>query len=427
MRSGVRFEHMNHLTAQHFVRKAWRWSVLLAAIFLVAGGRAGAAESGRFLLVFETSSGLKKNLPLVEQTLDGLFSSNLQHEMRENDDLAVWTVDQASHPGTFPLASWSPGDAQIYSARLKDFLEHQKYTRHTSLAALQPLLNRVVKSSEQLTVLIFCDSQSQLAGTPYDSGVNEILKKKPADGKARLAMCILVLRSYRGEYLGCSVNRSEPLDFPKFPPPPKPEPPVVRPAPIIAPAVVAPAVVPAPPVPALIIVGTKVGTNLSALTELASQPKVQPATNPPPPIPPASPATNPPVITPTNGSAPATIPAIISNPPPPATPAPAPIIQKISTPEPPPPPAPAMAAPTNPPTAMSAPANLPTASNSTAAATPAGDTSADTGFQRLILIGGGLLVAALGLVVWLALRSRRPRGSLITRSMQDDPRLPPRK
>ena len=399
MRSGVRIERMNHLTAQHFVRKAWRWSGLLAAIFLVAGVQAGAAESGRFLLVFETSPGLKKNLPLVEQTLDGLFSSNLQHELRENDDLAVWTVDQDLHPGTFPLASWSPDDAQMYSARLKDFLEHQKFTRHASLAALQPLLNRVVKSSERLTVLIFCDGQSQLAGTPYDSGVNEILKKVLMNGKAGPTMCILVLRSYRGEYLGCSVNRSEPLDFPKFPPPPKPEPPVVKPAPIIAPTMVAPAVVPTPSVPALIIIGTKVGTNPAALTEPASQPKVQPATNPPATIPPASSATNPPAITP------ASVPA----------------------PEPPPPAAPVMAAPTNPPTAMSSPASLPTVSNSTAAATPAVDTSSDTGFQRLIFIGSGLLVAALGLVVWLATRSRRPRGSLITSSMQDDSRLPPRK
>jgi hypothetical protein len=389
MRSGVRIEHMNHLTAQHFVRKAWRWSGLLAAIFLVAGVKAGAAESGRFLLVIETSPGLKKNLPLVEQTLDGLFSSNLQHELRENDDLAVWTVDQDLHPGAFSLASWSPDDAQLYSARLKDFLEHQKFTRHASLVALQPLLNRVVKSSERLTVLIFCDGQSQLAGTPYDSGVNEILKKAPANGKAGPTLCILVLRSYRGEYLGCSVNRSEPLDFPKFPPPPKPEPPVVKPAPIIALTGVAPAVVPAAPIPALIIVGTKVGTNLSALTEPVPQPKVQPATNPPATIPPASPATNPPAITP------ASVPA----------------------PEPPPPTAPMTVAPTNP----------PTVSTSNTVAHLAADTSSDNGFQRLIFIGSGLLVAALGLAVWLTTRFRRPRGSLITSSMQDDSRLPPRK
>lgn len=388
--------------------------MLLAAIFLVAGGPAGAAESGRFLLVFETSPGLKKNLPLVKQMLDQLFSSNLQHEMRGNDDLAVWTVDQELHSGTFPLASWSPDDAQAYSDRLKDFLGHQKFSRHASLAAMQPLLNRVVKSSERFTVLIFCDGRSKLAGTPYDDGVNDILEKVPADGKTA-PLVIIVLRSNRGEYVGASVNRSEPLDFPQFPPPPKPEPAVVKPAPVVTPAAV-----PVAPAPDLIIVGTKVGTNPSALTGPAPQPAVQPATNPPAIVSPASPPTNPPAIAPATVAPPAAGSAIVSNPPAPAGPAPAPapaIVQKISVPEI-PPPAPAIVAPAGP----------PSASNLNAVATAAVDTSSDTGFQRLIFIGGGLLVAALVLVVWLlATRARRPRGSLISRSMQDDPRLPPRK
>ena len=65
--------------------------------------------------------------------------------------------------------------------------------------------------------------------------------------------------------------------------------------------------------------------------------------------------------------------------------------------------------------------------NSTAIAAATEDTASDSGFKNLILISGGLLVAAVGLVVWLMTRSRGPRGSLITSSMQDDPRLPPRK
>lgn len=407
---------MNNLTAQLFVRKTWRWGALLAAIFLIAGARVDAAESGRFLLVFETSPGLKKNLPVVKQALDGLFSSNLQHELKENDDLAVWTVDQALHPGAFPLASWSPDDAEVYSARLKDFLGHQKFSRHASLAAIQPLLNRVVKSSERLTVLIFCDGQSNLLGTPYDSGVNELFKKNLAESKNLQTPFILVLRSYRGEYQGCSVNRSSPLNFPPFPPPPKPEPPAVKPAPVVAPATV-----PAAPAPDLIIVGTKVGTNLSILTPPVSQPAPQPVTNPPAtvsPAPPAPPATNPPAIAPAIVATPTISPAVVSNPPAPTSPAPAPapVIQTNSAPES-PPAIPAVVAPSNP----------PAASNSSKLATAAVDTATDTGFQKLIYISSGLLVTALGLVVWLATRPRHPRGSLISSSMQDDPRLPPRK
>ena len=396
---------MNILTAQYFIRRVGRWSALLAAIFLVAGAKADVPEPGRCLLVFETSPALKKNLPVVRQALDGLFASNLQHELQMNDDLAVWTADSDLHTGTFPLASWAPEDAEMYSSRLKDFLGHQNFTRRATLSALQPLLNRVVKNSERLTVLVFCDSDSRLLGTPYDSGVNDIIKKASAAGKGVPQPFILVLRSYHGEYLGCSVNRSVPLSFPKFPPPPAPKPeppPVSKSPPVTAPAVV--------PVPALIIVGTNVGTNLSALTKPAPPPSVQPT---------AQPATN---IAAAN--LPASPPRIVATPvvvAPPANPTPVAI----------PPPAPVTSAPAPvfvPPVIVAA-TNPPGLTNVTAVITPMTDTgaAADTGFQKLVILGSGLLAVALGLVIWLVKRSRRPRGSLITSSMQDDPRLPPRK
>jgi hypothetical protein len=415
MRSGVRIKSMNFLKAQSQIRPARRGCVLLAGILLVAAFAAGAAEPNRFLLVFETSPTLKKNLPAVKQTLDALLASNLQGEIQENDDLAVWTVDQNLHTGTYPLESWSRDDADAYGTQLKDFLGRQKFTRHASLAALQPLLNRVAKNSAQLTVLIFCDGQNNLVGTPYDSGVNTILKKTTVQSKVAPGLFVLVLRSYQGGYLGCSVNRMAGLlNFPKFPPPPKPEPPVTKPEPVIAPV--------AAPMAPLIIVGTNVGTNISALTKPAPQPAPPIVTNPPANIAPATPPAVAVVVAPVVATkivtAPAANPAPASNPPPPPpfAPAPAPVVQKIFPPE------PVAAVP-----AVVVPAKPPAATNSPAVASAGPDTSNDAGFQKLIFIAGGLLVAAVVLVIWLVTRSRQPRGSLITSSMQDDPRLPPRK
>jgi hypothetical protein len=394
---------MNILTEQPFFRTARRWGALLAVLFAATGVRAAdAPEPGRFLLVFETSPGLKKNLPALRQTLDGLFSSNLQHEMQENDDLAVWTVDQDLHTGAFPLASWAPADAEMYSARLKDFLGRQKFTPRASLAAVQPLLNRVVKNSERLTVLIFCDGQSRLLGTPYDSGVNEIITNAVTRTKAGPQMFVLVLRAHHGEYLGGSVNRSAPLNFPKFPPPlsPKPEPPpLIQPPPVVAPVVVA-------PVPALIIVGTNASTNFAALTK----PTPQPA--PPPALPPTAIAlvTNLPVPKLIMLPAPAPVPSVSKNP------APEPVTS-VPLAETPVATVPAMVAATNP----------PATTNAATSVVPAADTSPDSGFKSRIILGGVMLVVALGLGIWLVMRVRRPRGSLITSSMQDDPRLPPRK
>ena len=421
---------MNKPQARHFSRNAWRLAALLAALFAVSGLRAAdEPQPGRFLLIFETSPVLKKNLPVLRQLVGDLFAHNIQNEIETGDDLAVWTVDQQLHTGTFPLASWSPDDAEMSAERLDDFLGNQKFTRHASLAALQPLLNRVVKNSERLTVVIVCDSQSRLVGTPYDSGVNEIISNAVTRIKGPPVPFLLVLRAYHGEYLGCSVNRWEPLNFPKFPPPPKPELPQVAnpaPAPAPAPVPVAPPVSGpiVTPVPALIIVGTNASTNVSALMQSASPAAVQPAP-PPAPVPsattptvPTSPLpTVPPKAPPKVAAAPSANPAPVVNPPAPVQPLPAPVAELTKTSE----SAPAVAA-TPAAVAPASPAITPPTSPASAVAE---STPADPGYLWPLFIGGGSLVVAAGLVLWLVTRSRQPRGSLITSSMQNDPRLPP--
>lgn len=420
---------MNPCPPKSILRRAG-WLALL----LVLGGppavpAANAQQSGRFLLIFETTPAMKKNLPELRQMLGRLFASNLQNEMQPDDDLAVWTVDEKLHTGTFPLASWSPSDAEMYTDRLDDFLAGENFTRHADLAAIQPLLNRVVKGSDRLTILIFCDSHSRLLGTPYDSGVNDTITNTAAHAKNGPIPLILVLRAYHGQYLGCSVNRTASLSIPNFPAP-KPEPPpvtnkVVVIAPI-PPVQAAPAVpVPPPPAPkpvvspvaALVIVGTNVSTNLPspapAVTLVASNPApvvaspvavpapvaatpVPPLANPIPTapapaavvVPPAKPVSNAvtafaPVIPPAAPAAPAT-----------------------NLPEP----------PVAPPHAI-APASAPAASH------PVPENPAGTKHLVAIAAGAGGL-ALIGIIVALSSRARRPRGSLITNSMMDDPRRP---
>jgi hypothetical protein len=322
------------------------------------------------------------------------------------------------HTGTFPLENWSPEVAEDYTGQLADFLKGQQFTRHADLAAVQPLLNRVAKNSDRLTVLIFCDSRSRLAGTPYDSGVNEIITNTAARLKGGPTSLILVLRAYHGEYLGCSVNRSAPLNFPKFPPPPKPAPaPVVKatPAPVPAPPPVS------APVPSLIIVGTNASTNASA----AINPAVTPAS-----LAPAAPRVTPPA-TPVAATSPASI--IVTGPPlapaaskPPVAPPPVPPVPTLvpalpttSAPE------TAVVSPSVPPAV--APASEPNGAPSNPVTAAAETVPTNNNYVWAWLLGGGALAVAAVLVLVIVTRTRRPHGSLISSSMQNDPRLPPRR
>jgi hypothetical protein len=387
--------------------------IVLLGLLGAAGGvlAAESSQPARFLLIFETSPAVKKNLPAIRQSLAHLFATSFQQEIRDDDDLAVWTVDEGLHTGTFPLASWTPENAEAYATQLNDFLSQQKFTRHASLAAIQPLLNRVVKNSERLTVIIYCDSQCRLTGTPYDAGVNETITNAAVKTKRGAGPLILLLRSYQGEYLGCSVNRQGTLNFPAFPPPPAPEPPPVTNKPVVvAPPVSGPVVA---PVPALIIVGTNATTNVAAATKPANPALTPwPPTNPAAATTPGGAATSP--LPPENA---ANVPSLpLSNPP---------SVKNLT------------AAGGEARSASSSPAVVSTSSEPGAASPPPSLTtksagaapeksSSGRGYLWPLASAGGALVAA-GFVIWLVARARRPHSSLITSSLQNPPNLPPRK
>ena len=400
---------MNTLKAPHTFQKAVRLLLLATLLLAAVGVRAeNAQQPRRVLLIFEMSSAAKKNLPAMRGTLAKLFASNMDNQLYPSDDIAVWTVDDGLHSAPSLITSWEPEEAAMYADSLYDFLSKQKYTRHASLAPIQPSLNRIANKSERLTILIFCDSQARLAGTSFDGGINEIITNTAARVKSTPVPLILVLRSYQGDYIGSSVNQSAPLNFPKFPAPPKPVPPPVLAKPASPPSrqVEGPVVT---PIPAMIIVGTNAGTNISILTNAPPPPAITtPPTN--------SAATNTTMVPP----APATPTVRLTeetSQPAPATPA-APLTAPQQTPSAPPvvvskQPAPVVPAP-------------PAAAQSNTVATVAASADSGLGYKLPLFLGLGALASALVIIIRLIGRARRARSSLITSSMFDD-RQPPQK
>jgi hypothetical protein len=281
--------------SSQLVRAARMVVVLLAGIFLTASARAQTSPE-RFLFIFDTSAAMKKRLPAVDKAIDTMLALSLGGRLHYGDDVGVWTFDHELRTGEFPLQSWSPDNAATFAANLKTFLGKQRYANGTTFDALQPLLNQVVRSSERLTVLIFCDGQNEISWTPYDTGINQLFQQRQAERKKLNEPFVLVLRSQRGEFTGCVVGfPPDAINVPDFPPLPAPAP-TPLPAPTNQP-VVAPVV----PTPSLIIIGTKVGTNLpppeptpAPVTNVV----VIAATNPPP----MQPQTNAPLMAPTNAA-----------------------------------------------------------------------------------------------------------------------------
>ncbi len=352
-----------------FARGARVLAALGAGGFLVSAALAQPAVSSvdsRYLLIFDTSSAMKSRLPASQYVVERLFFSMMNGQFQPGDSIGVWAFDRKLRQGDFPLERWLPQNAATIASDITNFVRLQHYSKSTRFDVIMPEVNSLVQDSQRLTVLIFCDGDGEIKGTPYDNAINTVLKQNESTLSRANQVFIIALRAQLGRYIGYSVNSSAiGVSLPGFPPLPAP-PQTVVPVPTnpSPPPRTPPPVIQATP---LIIIGTNVGTN------------------PIPSVPPK-------VVLP--GPPPA---RVQSNPPP--------VAESLSN--------SASPIPTNaaPPKVAETQTNTPVSS---------GETS---GLSRngALAIGAGLLVAAVLLIILVVFRTRKTsRGSLITRSMKKD-------
>jgi len=359
-----------------FARGARVLAALGAGCFMVSVATAQPAASSvdsRYLLIFDTSSAMKSRVPATQYVVERLFFSMMNGQFQAGDSIGVWAFDRKLRLGGFPLQRWLPQNAATIASDITNFVRLQRYSKSTRFDVVMPDVNSLVQDSEQLTVLIFCDGDGEIKGTPYDNAINTVLKQNQSALSRANETFIVVLRSQLGRYIGYTVNSSAVgVNLPNFPP---------LPAPLQAVAPVQTSPPPAPRTPSpppviqaapLIIIGTNVGTN-----QIPSVPPSSELTNSPPVAPPVEKKANPP-----------------------------PTVETLPN-------------STNPiPTNAALPKVAETQTN-----VPAPLSEDHTGLSRkgALAVGAGLLAAAVVLIILALVRSRRTsRGSLITRSMKKD-------
>ena len=370
-----------------------------AVLMLLAVVASAEPQERRWLLVFGTSSAMKKRLPAIESEIKSLLLADTNLLFAKGDSLGIWTFGDKLQLGQFPLTTWMPERSPLLVSNLTTFLRKQRFAGSESLDALQPTLNRIIEDSERLTVVIFCDGTETINWTPYDQGINDALHQAVADRKKTLPPVVLLLRTQTGKYVGATVNLPPvPVRAPPFPLLAREQKPVVtNPPPVVVP------VVPKVIAPPLIIVGTHVSTNTNDLTNrvvVATAIANVAPTNSSPAVLDGKPSDHGTSATPTvrtekNSGQPkktftnaSTIPATSDS-------------TEVTPP--------------------SAPSAAATNVLAVASVTPPDDGMA----KVLTYFGGVLILAAVGLVIFLLRPRRAPPSSLITSSMQEN--FPPPK
>jgi hypothetical protein len=341
-----------------------------------AGPLAKPAASDRILLIVETTAAMQKRADNVERLIGNLFSSGLDGQLKNGDTIGVWTYNETLQTGEFPLKRWTSQASRQIAGGIVQFVEQQKYAKQPRLTAVMPQLTKVVADSDRITVILISDGSEPLVGTPFDEQIAAAFKLNAAEQRRQAMPFVTILRAVKGKYVGVRVNIPPwPLEMPPFPREPAATPTPTNPPPPKAEAQLPPPLPITPVVPEPL--PKPVETNLVT-----------------------APATNPPVVE----TKPTPAPVPESTAPPPAA------VQK-----------PAEVKSNRPPTQLAQTHPAPVAPTpAPTAATPVAN--AKNQVPLIPIVTGGVVVLLGATVACFALlkRTREPRVSLITRSMNKD-------
>src|SRR6516164_2050666 len=119
---------------------------VVATLFFIPASRAqmpAPPVETRVLLIFDTSSGMKKRVPNEVKAIKQLFALALAERLENGDTIGVWTFNSDVHTGEFPLQRWQVQNITSTSSSVISFIQAQKYSKATSFDKLTPLINHV--------------------------------------------------------------------------------------------------------------------------------------------------------------------------------------------------------------------------------------------------------------------------------------------
>ena len=195
----------------------WLWvdlySCLLSLLVLSLGGlcarpAAGqvAPPSNRYLLIVDVSQAMEARQRGTVKVVEELLKSGMSGQMKPGDTLGVWTFNAELYGGRFPLQHWSSDEQMAITTRLLTFLRGQKCEKLANLTNVLTAMERVIKDSHPITVILVAAGDRPISGTPFDNRINEFCQQWHEQQKAVGMPFVIVLRARDGEIADYSLN-----------------------------------------------------------------------------------------------------------------------------------------------------------------------------------------------------------------------------
>lgn len=173
----------------------------------------------RYLFIVDISSPMRARADAVHDAILALLISGMQGQLKNGDQLGIWTYNDRLYTGEFALVEWNEKAHNEITRRVLQFLEKQRFGGTTDFSKVMPDLLDVVAHSRRITVILVSDGDEVIRGTPFDGAIESYFREYAEVLKRKRVPILTVMRGYKGRLIAHTINYPpRPVEFPRFPP-----------------------------------------------------------------------------------------------------------------------------------------------------------------------------------------------------------------
>ncbi|HEU0009119.1 MAG TPA: hypothetical protein VFT34_04800 [Verrucomicrobiae bacterium] len=178
-----------------------------------------APDGQRFLFVVDISSAMRDTDAANRQALFDMLFTGLDGQMRSGDTFGLWFYNDKLHAGAFPMQIWDEKDSLAVASLATKFLRDQAYSGRSRPDVLMPPLLNIIKNVRDVNVLVISHGKPALEGTPFDTNITAIVRRKRSEREAAQKPFITALAARGGSIVGGGVIiAGETIPLPARPP-----------------------------------------------------------------------------------------------------------------------------------------------------------------------------------------------------------------
>ena len=177
-----------------------------------------APDGHRFLFVVDVSADMRATDTANRQALFEMLFTGLDGQMRTGDTFGLWFYNDKLHAGDFPMQIWDETDPLPGATLATKFLRDQPYAGRSRPRVLVPPLLKLIEDVGDANVLVISHCKPALEGTPFDTNIAAIVRRKRADREQAQKPFVTALVARGGTIVtGAVVIAGEPILLPGRP------------------------------------------------------------------------------------------------------------------------------------------------------------------------------------------------------------------